>query len=916
MTTAFAEFMDSISKRPELQEITAKLIIKVLSHGNIRIEDSYFTSLKTRLQNDKEFASLIQDQITDFKFFIFNKSDQINYNIFQNVIRPMLENSIQLRLIQLGVDTIDFAFEMLLDSFYFFRILTFIVNSAIKHKSELPKDEKKKVDQLLQIISDKILFILKDGINEYIKNHKEFSPNYIRSGIILSVFVKFFNLFETIPDEYIQMLQDPEFVRSFYLSKTPSSRVFMQNYIRARDLNLFDVNSFLLSYFEKESLHISLECLFESIYTVFKEETFNIFPKLKLRLHGELVSKNDIPLIYPALSEDEDTKMILVNNLNAWLPNILLHDARAVGTSSPLLQNSANFNPRDMMSPTFDAKLFGIDPEKDYESQRVYYNTVQCIYGCFDELKALISNDDYSTCLSFPILKYRALQTLTMLRGIIKLFKINFTDEFFTIDYAPLIDFGQFLVTTGHYHPFDQQIVLILKSLKENCPEELLLGTIPSKDIMMSPEKLRKIPVVQFQKYMKILGKIIDFKLKSGFTFSEDFYSKLFMMIVFNLSNMNSIVTKEKLLEIMKKILKPICDNEKASSKAFLNYFDNNAQYCITNGFISSIIGLSYLQTKRPFAQYIHPNIIDSISINSPTFYRDVILSSGQPNTNDICYDTLFNDISSITKYLCNKGNVNDKEYENCRIVIWNYLINNTRKRINECPIDKQFELQNQLFTEFSNSYNFTFFSLLFNYQEKQKEIQSIVQLIMQFIPKSQNDNLERKILDHLVFFSKHSFNALNQAFEILIQKVPEKLKESEFISDTLSNDILAQHWETVEKLCRLGFEDKTKDEIISILRNSGVAARLVQDLNILNFIYENGIIGNRFKLEDEELLSFTIVPFELMMKYKDCFEVINNDENKQIKEKSSSLLPKLQKCEINCATKDKLIDTIAQFIS
>ena len=141
----------------------------------------------------------------------------------------------------------------------------------------------------------------------------------------------------------------------------------------------------------------------------------------------------------------------------------------------------------------------------------------------------------------------------------------------------------------------------------------------------------------------------------------EDFYSKLFMMIVFNLSNMNSIVTKEKLLEIMKKILKPICDNEKASSKAFLNYFDNNAQYCITNGFISSIIGLSYLQTKRPFAQYIHPNIIDSISINSPTFYRDVILSSGQPNTNDICYDTLFNDISSITKYLCNKGNVNDK---------------------------------------------------------------------------------------------------------------------------------------------------------------------------------------------------------------------------------------------------------------
>ena len=51
-------------------------------------------------------------------------------------------------------------------------------------------------------------------------------------------------------------------------------------------------------------------------------------------------------------------------------------------------------------------------------------------------------------------------------------------------------------------------------------------------------------------------------------------------------------------------------------------------------------------------------------------------------------------------------------------------------------------------------------------------------------------------------------------------------------------------------------------------------------------------------------------------MKYKDCFEVINNDENKQIKEKSSSLLPKLQKCEINCATKDKLIDTIAQFIS
>lgn len=392
------------------------------------------------------------------------------------------------------------------------------------------------------------------------------------------------------------------------------------------------------------------------------------------------------------------------------------------------------------------------------------------------------------------------------------------------------------------------------------------MKTLSSIELVFNPENRRIFESDQLNRYIKIVSKII-------FSFSDEFYSILFNLVVFN-SNTKAIVGKEKFYLNMKKILRSICGNQEESKNVFINFLDRNFKHCITDRLFSSIIGMTYLQIKRPFSKFIELVNFDSLAFNEPSFYKDFILSNGQPDLRSTCYDTLFVNVSNLVACLC--INYNDMD---CREVIWDYLINNTKKRIDECLTEKILELASQLFNQFSANYNFEFIGLLFESKQKQKEIETIIRLIFYFADKQSKYGFvvdEKAVVDHLIFFSKHSFDALKKSFEFLIQKVPKKLKEDDFISDALSNRIsLKKNEDLIEKLCLFGFERKTKSEIGSILNNSEIVGCLIKDYNVLKFIYENGIIQDRFVREDEEQSSFPIVSIKLMMKYKDCFEMI-----------------------------------------
>lgn len=359
---------------------------------------------------------------------------------------PLLSHSVQQRLVQLAIDTIDFAYENLPDSLYFFRVINLIVE-----RSKHIKNENELLNNSLKIICDKITYILKDGINTYIANHKESSPNYIKGSINISCMVKFFNTYGFTPEDYIKLMQDVEFVKLFCSSKQFSLVPFMKNYIRARELNLFDVNAFLLSFYEKESSHMDVDMLFESIYTVFKEEVFEIIPRLKFKYYNDgSISQKEAQVIYPSLSNDKDVQLILFNHLNCWLPSIVLYDAK---------YNTDTFNVHfsyHISSMKLATRDLIFSPNNDLKMENVAFDVIHYLFGCLDEMKDLLSkNDDFSSSLLFPAYKYRAVHLLMFLKGILKMVDLNYIEKSKNIDYLPVIDFGEFLVN-GHSHPFGE----------------------------------------------------------------------------------------------------------------------------------------------------------------------------------------------------------------------------------------------------------------------------------------------------------------------------------------------------------------------------------------------------------------------------------------------------------------------------
>ena len=83
----------------------------------------------------------------------------------------------------------------------------------------------------------------------------------------------------------------------------------------------------------------------------------------------------------------------------------------------------------------------------------------------------------------------------------------------------------------------------------------------------------------------------------------------------------------------------------------------------------------------------------------------------------------------------------------------------------------------------------------LVNHQ-KQKEIKFIKNFLILFIQQNQNrqidHTLEKSVIDLFVSLSNSSFDALGDLFEFLIEKVPEKVKEGEFlVSNSLSKIFL-----------------------------------------------------------------------------------------------------------------------------
>ncbi|KAK8872087.1 hypothetical protein M9Y10_007845 [Tritrichomonas musculus] len=938
MTNGFIKFLNEISKRKELQLLASKLILNILPYSNVETNDDYFVSLQQRLYDREEatFANEVQNEVKDFKFLILNEARLINILLAIKLFHPMFSHWVQQRLLQSAIDTFDLANEKLSDSSFFFKILFSMVNIGVALKNlYIEKENKEKGEEytkLLTVICEKTTEIMKTGIKKYISSQSDLNPQYVLESINMGDIARLFNVFEELPKDYVELLQDVEFLRSLYACKKTKVCFFLDNYIRARKLGLFDVNSLIKTFVEKESIHLDMKDLFITIFMIFKEEAFPMTWSLKFKYNGNYRTPNDIVLCYTLLCIDGIEKETFLDHFDKWIPTLIMHennDTRSMVSvplryliPNKLFQKEYGDIPTYNKSMIYTTEFFNkIDLKKENtpEMRKNAYNLIQCLFGSLSEMKEIIEKEDYSSSFSFQEDKYRATQLLRLIKVMIKIFNspVKTTDDSqtdtFSIDYSKLNEFGEFLLKSGHSHPFDPQIILILKILKSNCSDQILIHSIPSDEVMLTSEKVQKIPSEWFEQYMKIMKKIMKKAAKKKLPLSEEFLTKYYRLIAFNLININLIVKSAKPIEKLNDIFEIICDSP-TLSKSITNYIDDNFEACVHNGFHSIITCLRYLKIKRPLSQYVHSlnfrQIFQQIKINYPIFYYEIILANGSKDTSEsdsekvTCYDTLFDNPSELIQCLCQKGSEIEKDYENHREVIWDYLINNTRKRINESQNDSKIKLQTEIFHQFMVNYNFHFFNLLLDFQEQQKELETITKFVLELIDI--DDAVEK-----LIFLSKSSFGALNLSFNFLKEKVPEKLKDSEFISDCLSNKVFSKNIGIVLEFCEFAFNGKTKDEIESIFKQSRIVTNLIEKLNLLNFIYQGGVIEKRFESEDEDELSSVIVPIHLLMKYKEHFA-----ESNELKSEAASLLDKLKSLNINCQTKVDVVETITKLIS
>ncbi|KAK8888309.1 hypothetical protein M9Y10_039375 [Tritrichomonas musculus] len=910
MTKGFFEFLNQISKRKELQQMATQLIIKTLPHASVEISNNFFDLLKERFENDETFSLNMQKEITDFKFLILNDSNLINNLFIDKIINPMLSHSVSKHLIQLAIETIDFAFERISDSSFFFKALYSIVDTTIKQKRELEKEfenNKNEINELneeLNIISDRTTYIMKTGIKEYIANHKDLSPSYITQSIDLSVIARLYNIYENIPSDYIELLKDPEFLSSLYNSKNSDVSYFIKNYTRARKMQLFDVDMMLKAFFEKESIHLKMESLFHSILLFFKEKAFPMTWSLKFKYNNNYRTSKDVALCYTLLCRNGVEKEFLISHFNDWVPNLILNDsyeARKMALSPfryliphQFFKKAFGDIPNYNDSYVYTSEYFNsveLIPKTTLEMKKNVFGLIQCLIKKITQLKEVILNDDYSSRISFPIEKYKGLQLLKLLNVCIKIFndfEENDNNNNYPIDYSEIIELGEFLLTTGFSHPFDPHIVYILKILREKCPDKLLIDSIPSEDILMSPEKIEKISSTQLISYCKIIGKIVAKRFTDKISLSNEFYEKIFKMILFNLRRLNPIIKTGKFFDPYNRLIKVICIDEN-SSKIILNYIDNNIESCLIDGFHSSTSVLVELKEKRPISKYIHSynfnQIFDQTSIILRFVYHDAILASG--NGNMTCYDTLFDDTSVVFQSLCTKVNTDEKEYQTCRHIIWDYLINNTKKRINECSSENQLDLMKELFRQFKDNYNLYYFNFYLDPDEQQAEIKYITKFVLQFI--NENDDFNNEVIDILIFLSKNSFYAMNESFDVLKTKVPEKLKDNEFISDVFSNDFYNKKWELIEEFSDFALNEKTNEEISSIFEKSKIVDRLNDKMNA--FVFESE--SDASHIENTQQIEFIVLPYKLLNKYDVHFTKDKNsiitiiDKNSNLANKS-----------------------------
>ena len=87
----------------------------------------------------------------------------------------------------------------------------------------------------------------------------------------------------------------------------------MKNYIRAREMKLFDVDSVLKSFFMKESQSIDNEDLMDSIFIVFGKEAFQFGRLLKFKLHDfDGITQNDFIDVYPLACKNDKVRDFLI----------------------------------------------------------------------------------------------------------------------------------------------------------------------------------------------------------------------------------------------------------------------------------------------------------------------------------------------------------------------------------------------------------------------------------------------------------------------------------------------------------------------------------------------------------------------------------------------------------------------------
>ena len=102
------------------------------------------------------------------------------------------------------------------------------------------------------------------------------------------------------------------------------------------------------------------------------------------------------------------------------------------------------------------------------------------------------------------------------------------------------------------------------------------------------------------------------------------------------------------------------------------------------------------------------------------------------------------------------------------------------------------------LFRQFKDNYNLYYFYIFLDPDEQRVEIKYITQFVLQFI--NENDDFNNEIIEVLIFLNKYSFDAMDESFDVLKTKVPEKIKGNEFISDVFLNDFYNKKWELIEK--------------------------------------------------------------------------------------------------------------------